>query len=254
MSKEDLVARGERGSNRIGTAVFCGLRAIDPLIQHSLLLSTPIASLARKLGRTPPRPPPSGGALITTAGLDLTPFQAVILSMSVGSALKQIYWLLVTCNEPLSPSSAVIIALFNTVNNACNSILFTVAGSNPTYLSPYTMYAGATLYTIGILVEPIAETQRKRFKDKPENKGKPYAGGLFGLARNINYGAYTLWRAGFALAAGGPVWGAVCAAFFISDFATRAIPTLEDYCRNRYGDQWKRVEKDVPYRLWPGIY
>jgi steroid 5-alpha reductase family enzyme len=91
--------------------------------------------------------------------------------------------------EPLYVPAAIVIALFNTINNSLNTLLFTIAGSNPTYISPYSIYIGATLYTIGILVEPISEVHRKTFKDKPENKGKPYAGGLFSLARNINYGA-----------------------------------------------------------------
>jgi hypothetical protein len=123
--------------------------------------------------------------------------------MSVGSAVKQIYWILVTGKEPMYPRGALIISLFNTVNNSLNTLLFTLASSNPTW-SPLSFYAGAALYTIGILVEPIAETQQKIFKDAPENKGKTYSGGLFGLARNINYRAYTLWRGGMALATGGP--------------------------------------------------
>ena len=49
----------------------------------------------------------------------------------------------------------------------------------------------------GILLELVSELQRKRFKDDPANKGKPYAGGLFSLARSINYGGYTLWRGGY---------------------------------------------------------
>lgn len=107
---------------------------------------------------------------------------------------------------------------------------------------------------IGILVEPIAETQRMIWKDKPENKGRAYSGGLFGYARNINYGAYTFWRSGMALAGGGPLWGGLSAAFFVADFVKQAIPTLEEYCGKKYGEDWKRVEREVPYRLFPGIY
>jgi steroid 5-alpha reductase family enzyme len=123
------------------------------------------------------------------------------------------------------PSGAVIISLFNTFNNGLNTLIFTLASSNPTW-SPLSMYVGATLYTIGILVEPIAETQRMIFKDNPENQGKAYARGLFGLARNINYGAYTAWRAGMALAAGGPLLGAFIGGMFVYDFANRAVSTL----------------------------
>lgn len=116
------------------------------------------------------------------------------------------------------------------------------------------MYIGAAMFVIGILVEPIAEVQRKQFKDDPKNQGKPYAGGLFGLARSINYGAYTIWRAGFALAAGGPVWAAVVGGFFFWDFSTRAIPVMEEYCTKRYGKQYEEVKRKVPYKLIPWIY
>jgi steroid 5-alpha reductase family enzyme len=152
------------------------------------------------------------------------------------------------------PRGAIIIALFNTITNTLNTLAFTIAATNPTYLSPYSLYIGAALYTVGILVEATSEVQRKRFKDKPENKGKPYAGGLFSLARNINYGGFALWRSGMALAAGGPVWGSLSFAFYTWDFSTRAIPILEEYCRKKYGEQYKRIEKEVPYRLFPGIY
>jgi steroid 5-alpha reductase family enzyme len=150
--------------------------------------------------------------------------------------------------------SAIFIALFNTVNNSINTLLFTIASSNPTYISPWCIYIGAALYTTGILIEPISEVQRANFKAKPENKGKPYAGGLLSLARNINYGAYTLWRSGMALACGGVVWGALTAAFFTWDFATRGVPVLEQYCVDKYGEQYRRIQKDVPYKLFPGIY
>ena len=70
------------------------------------------------------------------------------------------------------PSGAIIIALFNTINNAFNTLAFTIAAANPTYLSPYGLYIGAALYTTGILVETHSEIQRKLFKDRPENNPK----------------------------------------------------------------------------------
>ena len=79
----------------------------------------------------------------------------------------------------------------------------------------------------------MSEIQRKRFKDKPENKGKLYGGGLFGLATNINYGGYTLWRTGYAVAAAGLPWGALTGALAFYDFSTRAIPVLDQYCTDR---------------------
>jgi hypothetical protein len=67
------------------------------------------------------------------------------------------------------------------------------------------------------------------FKKDRKNKGKVYDAGLFGLSRHINYFGYTLWRTGYALAAGGWTWGAVTASFFVYDFNFRAIPVLQHY-------------------------
>ena len=67
----------------------------------------------------------------------------------------------------------------------------------------------------------------------PANKGKIYSGGLFGLSRHINYFGYTLWRSGYALAAGGWIWGSIVAGFFTYDFTQRAIPVLTEYMEER---------------------
>jgi hypothetical protein len=95
----DYIPRGRTESTPLGTTIFCGLRALDPLLQRSLLLSAPLTSLVPYFGRSAANPPPAGGGVITTAGLDLTPFQAVIWGMSVGSAVKHIFWLLTISNE-----------------------------------------------------------------------------------------------------------------------------------------------------------
>lgn len=92
---------------------------------------------------------------------------------------------------------------------------------------------GVGAYLIGISTELLSELQRQRFKKDPANKGKPYGGGLFSLATNINYGAYTLWRGGFALATGGWAWGLFTFSFFFYDFATRGVPVLDRYCTER---------------------
>ncbi|KAF7502970.1 hypothetical protein GJ744_004757 [Endocarpon pusillum] len=213
----------------------------------------------------PPPPSPSHGPLssrqqqqklITTLGLNLTPMQTLLFAMSVGASAKHIFWILATSKEKMSASSAAVVAAFNFLINALNVLAFGLAAVNPTYYrsAPWNVYVGVALFVVGILVEPIAEVQRRNFKDDPRNEGKPYSGGLFALARSVNYGAYTTWRTGFALAAGGPVWAALVAAFFLRDFASRAVPTMEEYCSKRYGAQWEEVKRKVPYKLIPWVY
>lgn len=145
-----------------------------------------------------------------------------------------------------------MVAVFNTIFNSASSLIFTA--SPPAQFFPYQVYIGTAMYIVGISLETVSEVQRKRFKDKPENAGKAYTGGLFSLARHINYGGYTLWRGGYALAAGGPVWAALMTTFFAYDFVTRGVPVLDQYCSKRYGQLWLKFKEQVPYRLLPGIY
>lgn len=173
--------------------------------------------------------------------------------MSIGSALKQIYWVLFTAKEPMTPSNAVLISVFNTINNGLNTLAFSLASVNPTW-SENLFYVSIPLFAIGILLETGSEIQRKVFKDNSRNAGKLYSGGLFSYARHINYFGYMIWRAAFATAGGGAAWGALAAAFFWYDFCSRSIPVLDNYFTRKYGVQWEQVKKQVPYAFAPGIY
>lgn len=155
----------------------------------------------------------------------------------------------------MTSGSAVVISAFNTVFNSINSILsLTTAASAfaPSLLTTQDENGASILligssisYFVGLGLEAICERQRKVFKDDPKSAGKPYTGGLFGLARHINYGGYTIWRASYALASGGWIWGAFVAAFFTYDFTNRAIPVLDEYCTTRVSI----VFPDVDWRI-----
>lgn len=248
----DLVARGQKGRVPLGTAIFVGLRALDPLLQRQLLLHSPLPQLAIRLGLAPPSAPPTGG--LPLAGSGMSPYQTLIWALSIGSAAKHIFWAASIGNEPLYPGAAATIAIFNTAINTLNTLAFDAAGENPAYFAPWSVYVGTALFLTGILTETIGEIQRKRFKDNPRNEGKIYSGGLFSLVRHASYLGYSVWRGGYALACGGPLWGATVASFFLWDFAHRAIPILDDYMAKKYGEQWAKVKRDVPYALIPGIW
>ena len=184
--------------------------------------------------------------------------------MAIGSSVKQIFWKLAIAEQDMRVGDAAGIAMFNTIFNSVNTLLFvnnyTTIGAGSTLedlnaggyaLSP--LVIGSALYVTGITLETVSEAQRALFKRKPENKGKVYTGGLFSLARHINYGGYTLWRTGFALAAGGYAWGAIVAGFFSYDFLARGIPVLDKYCSDRYADLWKDYQEKTPYSFLPFI-
>lgn len=177
--------------------------------------------------------------------------------MATGSTVKQIYWLTALSYERLPPSTATFVASFATTANTLNHLLFlnraTSASVNGEGFPQTPLLVGMVLYATGMLIECTAETQRYLFKKDPKNKGKVYTGGLFGVARHINYMGFLLWKTGYAVAAGGYTWGLVNAAMLGYNF-TRCIPPLAHYCQERYGEQWEQYTRQTPYKMCPGIY
>lgn len=236
----DLINRGVKRPTPIGTALFVGLRALDPLLQYGILAHGVGSTLLSKLGITQL---PAGLATNTGTFIDklgLSPYRLIILAMAAGSSIKQIYWILGTSEEELPPGPALSVVAYNTIFNSINSLAFTTTiasaslSSNETF--PQTpLLVGCTLYVAGILTESIAETQRRNFKRDPKNKGKVYSEGLWSFARHINYTGYSLWRAGYTLACSGWGGGAFVVSFLLADFNFRATKVLDEYCAPKVG-------------------
>jgi len=255
---KEFISRVKRPSP-LGTSLFIGLRSLDPFLQYGIVgsgLAAPLLN-AREVSTAHTSAP------LVALGLPLKPL--IILVMAVGTTIKQVYWVAYLSNEEMPTENSIIISIFNTAFNSENSILsltatanffapsFLTSSRNENGLSPL-FILGSISYTIGLIIEAVSEIQRKRFKDDPKNQGKAYTGGLFGFARHINYGAYTVMRSGYALASGGWIWGSFVGIFFGVDFARRGVPLLDEYCTKRYGVQWLQYKKKVPYKLFPGIY
>lgn len=159
--------------------------------------------------------------------------------MAAGGSIKQTYWLLAVSQEEMPPTTAVVISALNTVFNSLNSFLciysLTSVARGESFhedgFSSLPLTIGGTMYLTGIFLEAFSEIQRTHFKQDPNNKGKPFTGGLFSLAGHINYGGITLWRAGYAMAAAGWPWAAAVGGFFFYDFASRGVPVLDAYCQ-----------------------
>ncbi|KAE8167855.1 hypothetical protein BDV40DRAFT_294973 [Aspergillus tamarii] len=246
----------------IGRGLFVGLRAADVFWQYSLISRGWGMRLIEKLG---------GTAIHYPIGLNimdlvrLQPYQSLVTLLALGSSVKQIVHMLFVSEQEMDAASGVAIPFFNTFFNSINTILSIWALSSPAssisqsaslsgLVSTPLVAAGMAAYTIGLLTEAVSEFQRKAFKQNPANRGKIYSGGLFSLATNINYGAYTVWRAGYAMVCGGFLWGATTGAFFFYDFASRGVPVLDQYLSKTYGDQYREVKASVKYSLIPGVY
>ncbi|KAK3339591.1 hypothetical protein B0H65DRAFT_476896 [Neurospora tetraspora] len=277
---QDLIQRGVYKSNMLGTATFIGLRALDPLLQYKLLAGDWGTRLLSKLNISSiplydyfVETTTSGGTTRSSIIRHLPLPRLLLLLMSAGSSLKQIYWLLSLSREELTPAAAVEVSLFNTVINTMGSLLllststsaslstpritlpFTYNSATGTSMSlPLPIAIGTIMYVTGMAIETLTERTRKKFKDDEANEGKICREGLWNKARHINYGGYTLWRAGYAMAAGGWIPALGVAAFHIWHFVSRSTVFMSEYMQSRYGEQWEKYKKEVPYVLIPGIY
>ncbi|KAK4188269.1 putative membrane protein [Podospora australis] len=265
-SPGDLIARGDYTPNLPGTLTFIGLRALDPFLQYHLLRPSGLLSsyLLPKLGITTLSL--SSLPFTTLGGISLPLPHWILLSMSATASLKQIYWLLALNRENLPPSTAVAVAIFNTTVNTISSILLLASATSAVFDTPQvtlplinqpvslTIALGTSLVAAGIALETISEIQRKHFKDDPKNKGKICDAGLWGWARHINYGGYTLWRAGYGLASGGWAAGIALGAWQVYHFLSHSIGRMDEYMVKKYTSQWEDYKRRVKWLLFPGVY
>lgn len=268
----DIIARGVKQSNIFGTTTFIGLRALDPVLQYEILCHGLGSSFLAKLGLSTI---PLSAAVITRTGikiidqLGLPLERLLLLGMAIGSAAKQIFWLTCTSEEEFPVTSSVVVSAYNTFCNSINSLLFlTAATCAARWTKPFTVPVpgtksqqlslpvalGAILYVVGMGLEAGSEIQRKNFKADPAHKGKLCREGLWSLARHINYGGYTLWRTGYALASGGWIAGAVVAVLQSVYFARGGMVSLDYYMSRKYKDQWGIYKESVRWKLLPGVY
>ncbi|KAF9526672.1 hypothetical protein CPB83DRAFT_884784 [Crepidotus variabilis] len=177
--------------------------------------------------------------------------------MAAGSSLKQIFWAVYINEQHFPSTTALPIVAVNTVCNSLNSVLAILAFSSPAAKSSFPqpqLIAGAAIYIPAMLVDAYSEVQRKVFKANPRNKGKCYTGGLWSLARHINYTGFILWRGSYTMASGGWIPGILMTGWFFQDFGRRAIPILDQYCTTRYGSQWDAFKQQTPSKLIPRIW
>lgn len=225
----------------LGTAIFVGLRTADIFWQYTILQRGWASKFLEQLGGHPI----AVDRIFDPSTSYPQPFYMLVLLMSLGSSLKQIVALVHISEQEMPTASAVLIAAFNTIFNSLNTILSLwsatsvapVSGRWSEMLHTPLVTVGVGAYVIGLLTELVSELQRKAFKKDPVNKGKPYGGGLFSLATNVNYGAYTLWRAGYATISGGLPWGILTFSFFFYDFASRGVPVMDQYLTDRVSVQ-----------------
>ncbi|KAJ3914072.1 hypothetical protein F5877DRAFT_71025 [Lentinula edodes] len=259
--KNLLIPRGVNEPTPLTQSVFVLFRALDLPLQYAILSSRSLAApLIHALGGTSISSTIGHPLFFMGTNTGLSPQRAILFSMAIGSFIKQSYWVIAISQDALPPRASAYIGTFNALANSLNTVLFAntatsvlnSVGGDETRLSAPTI-VGISLYAIGMLLEWGSELQRFKFKKDPRNKGRVYTGGLFALARHINYGGYVLWRAGFAMAAAGWAWGAFIGGLHTYYFVKAGITELDDYCSKKYTGQWAQYKKAVPYTLIPFV-
>lgn len=108
---------------------------------------------------------------------------------------------------------------------------------------------GVGLYALGSFLNTGSEWQRRRFKQRPENAGRLYTGGLFRLSMHINFFGDVVLFTGFSLVAGN-AWTLLIPALMAAGFIFFHIPRLDRHLAEKYGDQFaqwsSRTKKLVP--------
>ena len=112
--------------------------------------------------------------------------------------------------------------------------------------------AGFILFAAGSWMNSYAEYARHLWKQRPENRGRLYTGGLFRYSRHPNYFGDLLSFAGLCLISGAWVT-AVIPLLMPAGFVFVNVPVLDSHLRDHYGaafDEYaQRARKLIPF-IW----
>lgn len=109
-----------------------------------------------------------------------------------------------------------------------------------------------SLLFLGSYLNSYSEIQRKWWKQNPKNKGKAYTLNLFSHSMHINFFGDVVLFTGWALLTYN-FWTFGLPLMMVLMFIFFHIPTLDDYLRERYGEEFIAYEKKTK-RLIPFIY
>jgi len=109
---------------------------------------------------------------------------------------------------------------------------------------------GVALYVAGSFLNTGSELQRKRWKERPENKGHLFTGGLFRYAMHINYLGDEVLFTGYALITG-RAWALLVPLLMLAGFLFFNVPELNRHLRAHYGSEFedyaRRTRSFVPF-------
>jgi protein-S-isoprenylcysteine O-methyltransferase Ste14 len=151
-----------------------------------------------------------------------------------------------TLTRKMGWGEAVIIAVWVLV---IDLLFAALGGVNPRSIGLVTAL-GVVLYVIGSCLNTGSELQRKWWKERPENAGRLFTGGLFRFAVHINYFGDELLFTGYALITG-RAWAILVPLVMLAGFVFFNIPELDRHLRSHYGAEFnayaRRMRRFVPF-------
>lgn len=129
-------------------------------------------------------------------------------------------------------------------------------------LVTWVTFLGLGIWVAGLILESVADAQKYRFINNPENKGRWIQSGVWSFSRHPNYlGEIMVWIGVYLFVASSlSVWGkliALAGPLFISLLIifVSGIPLLEKYADDRWGDsqEYQAYKKRVGV-LFPKLF
>lgn len=198
------------------------------------------------------------GVFVWCAGLSP---RAVLVVVMVVSYLLRMNWILLVWSGQTAVSKLdehtpgpqkllLPFVLANTVGWAyCLPFYFATQNPDPLGL---TDAVAAGIYVLGTVLHFGSDYQKRRFKLRPDVKGKLLDSGFWSLCRHPNYLGDFLIYVSFAVV-GGSFWGWIGPVMNLLQYAFDAIPKNEKWAAARYGPAWgaykARTKAFVPYLI-----
>ena len=111
---------------------------------------------------------------------------------------------------------------------------------------------GVLLFAGGASLNTLSELQRHVWKQRPENRGKLYTGGLFRYAVHINYFGDILWVLGYAVITA-TFWAYLIPALLFGFFSFYNVPKLDAYLSKKYAPEFQNYQRRTKH-LVPYLY
>lgn len=200
-TRDDPMAmqRGDYRNPLLPVFIFCLGRLINIPIQLGIITRIPLSNLISR-----PAPPAGGHPInlhlpspinsffypflpksaLSNDTLTLTPYQALIAFMSTWLVTKHLIWVTCLRRERLTINFSIVASIMDGVFEALESFAFTFAAVNP-FFSGKMVLLGLLMHVPAVLLELVAEVQRKRFKDDKRNEGKICMRGAWGMGESI---------------------------------------------------------------------